>query len=226
MPDDRRVRARPRADRDGDRAPDRPDRRPVWSRTRLGRRVRRLERAAAVGRARPLRGAAAGRLEGRARPAHARRSTRCRSSSARWTSRARSSSPPPRTSCARRSSRSAASSSCSRTRSSTRTPGASSSRRWREQVERLQKLSVDLLDLSRLDAGSVELHTEPVDLAELARVGRRRVPPAARRSTAPSSMLRRARRRARARSATGNGWLRSCVSCSTTPSGTRRRART
>ncbi len=38
-----------------------------------------------------------------------------------------------------------------------------------EQVERLQKLSVDLLDLSRLDAGSVELHPEPVDLAELAR---------------------------------------------------------
>jgi two-component system, OmpR family, sensor kinase len=38
-----------------------------------------------------------------------------------------------------------------------------------EQVERLQKLSVDLLDLSRLDAGSVELHTEPVDLAELTR---------------------------------------------------------
>ena len=39
----------------------------------------------------------------------------------------------------------------------------------REQVERLQKLSVDLLDLSRLDSGSVELHTEPVDLAELTR---------------------------------------------------------
>src|SRR4029079_10129924 len=31
-----------------------------------------------------------------------------------------------------------------------------------EQVERLQKLSVDLLDLSRLDSGSVGLHTEPV----------------------------------------------------------------
>jgi two-component system OmpR family sensor kinase len=30
-------------------------------------------------------------------------------------------------------------------------------------------VSVDLLDLSRLDAGSVELHPEPVDLAELAR---------------------------------------------------------
>jgi signal transduction histidine kinase len=38
-----------------------------------------------------------------------------------------------------------------------------------EQVARLQKLSVDLLDLSRLDAGSVELQPEPVDLAELAR---------------------------------------------------------
>jgi two-component system, OmpR family, sensor kinase len=38
-----------------------------------------------------------------------------------------------------------------------------------EQVARLQKLSVDLLDLSRLDAGSVQLQTEPVDLAELAR---------------------------------------------------------
>jgi signal transduction histidine kinase len=38
-----------------------------------------------------------------------------------------------------------------------------------EQVARLQKLSVDLLDLSRIDAGSLELHTEPVDLSELAR---------------------------------------------------------
>ena len=38
-----------------------------------------------------------------------------------------------------------------------------------EQVERLQKLAVDLLDLSRLDAGSVELQREPVDLSELTR---------------------------------------------------------
>jgi two-component system, OmpR family, sensor kinase len=38
-----------------------------------------------------------------------------------------------------------------------------------EQVARLQKLSVDLLDLSRLDAGSLQLQPEPVDLAELAR---------------------------------------------------------
>jgi signal transduction histidine kinase len=38
-----------------------------------------------------------------------------------------------------------------------------------EQVARLQKLSVDLLDLSRLDAGSLELHPEEVDISELAR---------------------------------------------------------
>ena len=39
----------------------------------------------------------------------------------------------------------------------------------REQVERLRKLSVDLLDLSRLEAGSLELRPEHVDLGELAR---------------------------------------------------------
>jgi signal transduction histidine kinase len=38
-----------------------------------------------------------------------------------------------------------------------------------EQVERLQKLATDLLDLSRLDAGSLDLVTEQVDLGELAR---------------------------------------------------------
>jgi signal transduction histidine kinase len=37
-----------------------------------------------------------------------------------------------------------------------------------EQIERLQKLAVDLLDLSRLDAGSLDVETERVDLAELA----------------------------------------------------------
>jgi signal transduction histidine kinase len=39
----------------------------------------------------------------------------------------------------------------------------------REQVERLQKLAVDLLDLSRLDAGSLQLAPEDVDLGELVR---------------------------------------------------------
>jgi two-component system, OmpR family, sensor kinase len=38
----------------------------------------------------------------------------------------------------------------------------------REQVDRLQKLAMDLLDLSRLDAGSVELASERTDLVELA----------------------------------------------------------
>jgi signal transduction histidine kinase len=38
-----------------------------------------------------------------------------------------------------------------------------------EQVERLRKLTVDLLDLSRLESGSLELRPEHVDLGELAR---------------------------------------------------------
>ncbi|MGI8946154.1 MAG: ATP-binding protein [Thermoleophilaceae bacterium] len=37
------------------------------------------------------------------------------------------------------------------------------------QVERLQKLAVDLLDLSRLDTGSVRFEREAVDLSEVAR---------------------------------------------------------
>ncbi|SRR5581483_7139004 len=41
-------------------------------------------------------------------------------------------------------------------------------RTMREQVERLTKLTQDLLDLSRLDADALELHTQPVDLRELA----------------------------------------------------------
>jgi two-component system, OmpR family, sensor kinase len=39
----------------------------------------------------------------------------------------------------------------------------------KDQVERLRKLSVDLLDLSRLESGSLELRPEQVDLAELTR---------------------------------------------------------
>jgi signal transduction histidine kinase len=37
-----------------------------------------------------------------------------------------------------------------------------------EQIERLQKLAVDLLDLSRLDVGSIDLEFERVDLGDLA----------------------------------------------------------
>ncbi len=39
----------------------------------------------------------------------------------------------------------------------------------REQVSRLTKLATDLLDLSRLDSGAVEVGSEPVDLAAAAR---------------------------------------------------------
>ena len=39
----------------------------------------------------------------------------------------------------------------------------------RDQVERLRKLSVDLLDLSKLESGSLELRPEQVDLGELTR---------------------------------------------------------
>ncbi len=39
----------------------------------------------------------------------------------------------------------------------------------RDQVRRLGKLSVDLLDLSRLEAGSLDLNPEDVDLSELTR---------------------------------------------------------
>ncbi|HEX3318417.1 MAG TPA: HAMP domain-containing sensor histidine kinase [Solirubrobacteraceae bacterium] len=38
-----------------------------------------------------------------------------------------------------------------------------------EQVDRLRNLSVDLLDLSKLEAGSLELHPEPTDVGKLAR---------------------------------------------------------
>ena len=41
-------------------------------------------------------------------------------------------------------------------------------RQLRQQVDRLGKLATDLLDLSRLEAGSLELRPEPTDIGELA----------------------------------------------------------
>jgi signal transduction histidine kinase len=42
-------------------------------------------------------------------------------------------------------------------------------RTMREQVDRLSKLTVDLLDLSKLDADAIEMRSEPVKLADVAR---------------------------------------------------------
>jgi signal transduction histidine kinase len=42
-------------------------------------------------------------------------------------------------------------------------------RQLRQQVDRLGKLATDLLDLSRLEAGSLELRPEPTDVGELAK---------------------------------------------------------
>lgn len=52
------------------------------------------------------------------------------------------------------------------------------------QVERLQKLAVDLLDLSRLDAGSFELEHERVDLGEVAHMVAGEFAPAVKRGEA------------------------------------------
>ena len=65
----------------------------------------------------------------------------------------------------------------------------------RDQVARLGKLSVDLLDLSRLEAGSLELRPEQVDLGELTALGLRRVraDPGPARRPAGAAAARRAR---------------------------------
>ena len=54
----------------------------------------------------------------------------------------------------------------------------------RGQLDRLQKLAVDLLDLSRLDAGSMEVEQERVDLAELAQTVVHEFQPALKRGAA------------------------------------------
>ncbi|HET8976465.1 MAG TPA: HAMP domain-containing sensor histidine kinase [Solirubrobacterales bacterium] len=51
----------------------------------------------------------------------------------------------------------------------------------RGQIERLQKLTIDLLDLSRLDADAMEIRSQSVDLSELAREVAAEFRPAARR---------------------------------------------
>jgi two-component system, OmpR family, sensor kinase len=52
-------------------------------------------------------------------------------------------------------------------------------RTMRQQIERLTKLTADLLDLSQLDAGAMVMQARPVDLAELAREAAREFGPRA-----------------------------------------------
>ena len=192
-------------------------------RARASRRVKRLERAARGRGGRLLRPHRA-RLRRRARPARAPPSTTCSASSRSSTPRASASSPPPRTSCARRSSRSAASWSCWRTRSSTRRRARQFLDQLREQVDRLGKLATELLDLSRLEAGSLELRPEPTDVGQLARdVAAEFTPVAAQHDSRPEL---RARREPIEVGATLSASPRSCASSSTTPSATRRPAPT
>ena len=90
----------------------------------------------------------------------------------------------------------------------------------RDQVQRLGKLSVDLLDLSRLESGSLELRPEEVDLGELTRsVSGEFEPTLAQHDSRLELRLPSGRSR---RSATRCAWPRSCASSSTTRSPTRR----
>ena len=85
------------------------------------------------------------------------RSTACACSSRSSTTRARSSSRTRRTSCGRRSSRSAGSSSCSRDEELDEETRRGFIETMQGQVQRLAKLSTDLLDLSRVDAGQLSV---------------------------------------------------------------------
>ena len=62
----------------------------------------------------------------------------------------------------------------------------------RGQIERLQKLTIDLLDLSRLDADAMEIRSRSVDLSEVAREVAARVPAGGRGGTVRSSRSGRA----------------------------------
>ena len=95
----------------------------------------------------------------------------------------------------------------------------------REQVDRLTKLTTDLLDLSKLDADAIEIRAERVDLgrARGADRGRVRSRRRAARVVDCAMVARGADGTGAGASPTRIGSHRSSVSCSTTPSRTLRR---
>ena len=96
-------------------------------------------------------------------------------------------------------------------------------RTMREQVERLTKLTADLLDLSKLDADAIEIRRERVDLGRARPRGSSREfgPRADRHGSRLDAAT--AERAGRSPRPTRTGARRSSVSCSTTRSPTRRR---
>ena len=89
----------------------------------------------------------------------------------------------------------------------------------RGQIERLTKLSTDLLDLSRLDADALSLQSEPIDLTEVANEVAAEFAAAAERHGSDIEVESEGPRD-RLPKPIGRGRRRSCVSSSTTPSST------
>jgi len=97
-------------------------------------------------------------------------------------------------------------------------------RTMRQQIDRLTKLATDLLDLSQLDAGAVEMRASTVDLTALAREVTREF--GARANSADRGCSCALPNGRRSPSGTPIGCGRSSVSCLTTPSPTRPRGPT
>ena len=93
-------------------------------------------------------------------------------------------------------------------------------RTMRGQIERLTKLSTDLLDLSRLDADALSLQSEPVDLGEVAREVASEFAAGGRATRLGACGSRRRASGNRLPKPIGRGQARSCVFSSTTPSST------
>ena len=100
----------------------------------------------------------------------------------------------------------------------------SSWRRCASRCTRLTKLATELLDLSRLDAGQIDLEREPVSLAGHSEARRRRVRRRRRGRPSTRSQVDDGRGHA-SRSATSSASSRSSATWSRTRSSTRRRAR-